>query len=189
MNSMPQEIFDVWSDEWHEWRTNHRSRDTMREIALAVEPIVDEIDALVAYASRKQLTINEVVYYLNAWEYGGDAGLEALRNPEILTTERARRAAKQVEKALTDAGFTRMRVTDEGTAIGVYEIMTRSNGDYFLMPCCQLRWTSAGNLWHLYWMRKFHAWWPYPPSATGHRFSLAARIRQLITDPDGCFWG
>ena len=81
------------------------------------------------------------------------------------------------------------RLTDEGTALGVYEIQQRMNGDKYLFPICQLRLTVASRQWHLYWMRKFDAWWPYPLPKTGRKFALKARIQQMLEDDYGCFWG
>ena len=81
------------------------------------------------------------------------------------------------------------RITDEGTAIGVHEIRTRSNGEKYLFAICQLRVTLAGNQWHLYWMREFDAWWPYSLPEKGAQFTLKARLQQVLKDQDGCFWG
>ncbi|MFN2217308.1 MAG: DUF3024 domain-containing protein, partial [Anaerolineae bacterium] len=81
------------------------------------------------------------------------------------------------------------RLTDEGTGIGVYQIQERIDGDRYLFPICQFWLTLKGKMWHLYWMRKFDAWWPYPPPPARHRYTLKARIEQLLLDEDGCFWG
>ena len=106
------------------------------------------------------------------------------------------------EKASTTRILTRMhglsglleewipyRLTDEGTAIGVYEIQQRRNGDKYLFAICQFRLTLEGHLWHLYWMRKFDAWWPYPPPEHGRKYTLKARVQQVLEDEYGCFWG
>jgi hypothetical protein len=81
------------------------------------------------------------------------------------------------------------RLTDEGTAVGLYEIQERWNGDKYLFPICQFRLTLASQQWHLYWMRKFDAWWPYPPPMVGAKYTLPARVRQVLEDENGCFWG
>jgi len=79
------------------------------------------------------------------------------------------------------------RITDEGTAIGIYDIQQRwQTKEPYLFPVCQLRLT--GNKWHLYWMRKFDAWWPYEPPKKGRKYSLDAHLQQLIADEYGCFW-
>ena len=178
-------------EEWNEWRADNRSLETMRRIALDAVGFKDDDAAFYAYADQHHLTVNEVAYYLNAYEYGGEAGLEAIRNPDIIPPEVARRAIKTVGTTL-DAHFQGRlpyRITDEGTAIGVYEIQQRSNGDKYLFPICEFRLTLASNQWHLYWMRKFDAWWPYPLPERGRKFTLKARLQQVLEDQFGCFWG
>lgn len=74
-------MVDPWSEEWDPWRANNRSLATMRHIALEALKFKEEDAAYYRYAAEHNLTINEVVYYLNAYEYGGDAGLEASAIP------------------------------------------------------------------------------------------------------------
>ena len=62
------------------------------------------------------------------------------------------------------------------------------SGESFLFAICQLRLTLADNHWHLYWMRKFDAWWPYSLPLTGRKFTLRARMQQVLDDEYGCFW-
>ena len=81
------------------------------------------------------------------------------------------------------------RTTDEGSAIGVYEIQQRQSGDKYLLPICQLRLTVTSMRWHLYWMRSFDAWWPYSLPKQGRKHTLRARLRQVLEDEFGCFWG
>jgi hypothetical protein len=121
--------------------------------------------------------VNEVACYLNAYEYGGEAGLEAIRNPDIIPPDVERGAIKVIAKVL-DQHFEDQvpyRLTDEGTGIGRYEIQERQNGARYLFPVCQLRLTLATRQWHLYWMRKFDAWWPYPLRERGRKHMLAQR--------------
>ncbi len=91
-------------------------------------------------------------------------------NPDIILPDAARQALKTIGKALQEYGP--LRLTDEGTGLGVYQIQQRANGDRYLFPVCQFRLTLKGRKWHLYWIRKFDAWWPYPPSKSGRRFTL-----------------
>jgi hypothetical protein len=177
--------------EWDQHTADHRSIETVRRIALDALQLKGDDTAFYAYADEHNLTVNEVVYYLNAYEAGGDAGLQALRNPDIIPPEVARRAIKTIATTL-DAHFQGRlpyRITDEGTAIGVYEIRQRRNGEKYLFATCQLRVTLASNQWHLCWMRKFDAWWPYPLPERGHKHTLKARLQQLLEDEWGCFWG
>lgn len=180
------------NEEWNQYRADNRSQNEMRCIALdALEFADDEGPAYVRYAAAHRLTVDEIVYYLNAYEAGGDIGLQAIRNPDIMPAAYARKAAATVAKTLDRflEGRLSLRITDEGTAIGVYEIQRRRNGDEYLFKICQLRVTLAADQWHLYWWRSFRAWWPYPPPERGPQWSLTARLRQLTEDPDGCFWG
>jgi hypothetical protein len=177
-------------EEWNQWIADNRSLSEMRRVAQDALQFEDD-DAFYTYAEKHHLTVNEVEYYLNAYEAGGDAGLEAIRNPDIIPPDEARRAIKTIAEML-DAHFEGRlpyRLTDEGTAIGVYQIQQRMNGDRYLFAICQLRMTLATRQWHLYWMRKFDAWWPYPLPEAGRKFTLRARMQQVLEDEWGCFWG
>jgi hypothetical protein len=81
------------------------------------------------------------------------------------------------------------RITDGGTAIGLYQIQQRKSGEEYLFEICQFRLTRETNQWHLYWLRKFEAWWPYSPPEMGRKFTLEARGQQVLDDEYGCFWG
>ena len=178
-------------DEWNQWTADNRDIETMRRIALDAIELRDDDAAFYDYADEHNLTVNEVAYYLNAYKAGGEAGLKAIRNPDIIPPDVARRAIKTIAKML-DAHFEGRlpyRLTDEGTAIGVYEIQQRRNGDKYLFAICQLRLTLASRQWHLYWMRKFDAWWPYPLPQRGRKHTLRARVQQVLEDRWGCFWG
>lgn len=183
---------DVWNEDWNQQRADWRSIDTMRQIALDAQKLGQDWEAFEKYAAEHQLTINEVVYYLNAYEYGGEAGLRAIHAPDIIPPDVAREAIKTITKMLDQHFQDRIpsRLTDEGIGIGLYEIQQRwQTGDKYLFPICQLRLTLASNQWHLYWMRKFDAWWPYPLPQRGHKYTLKARVQQLLEDESGCFWG
>ena len=175
---------------WDQWTADNRHIDTMRRIAQDALQFEDD-RAFHTYAEQHHLTVNEVAYYLNAYQAGGAAGLEAIRNPDIIPPEDAQLAIRKIAKILDEhfRGQLPYRLTDEGTAIGVYEIQQRRNGDKYLFGICQLRLTLETRHWHLYWMRKFDAWWPYPVPDTGRKFTLRARMQQVIEDRWGCFWG
>jgi hypothetical protein len=175
---------------WNQWTADNRHLDAMRRVALDALQFEDA-DDFYTYAEDHQLTVNEVAYYLNAYEAGGDAGLEAIRNPDIIPPDVARGAIKTMGKMLDDhfEDCLPYRLTDEGTAVGLYEIQERTNGDRYLFAICQLRVTLATRQWHLYWMRKFDAWWPYPLPESGRRFTLRARMHQVLEDRWGCFFG
>lgn len=64
----------------------------IRQIALDALILTDNGEALYRYATEHQLTVNEVIYYQNAYEYGGDASLGYVRNPDIIPPDLARRA-------------------------------------------------------------------------------------------------
>jgi hypothetical protein len=177
-------------EHWDAQRAHSRSLSEMRRIAQEALALPDDYDAVYPYAVARGLTVNEVVYYVNAYEAGKDDGLRALVAPDIIPEDIARHVVQTIDAALREhfqeGGFYRM--TDEGTAIGVYEIQQRwQTKEPYLFPVCQFRLT--GKKWHLYWMRKFDAWWPYRPPEHGHKFTLQARLQQLLDDEDGCFWG
>jgi hypothetical protein len=177
-------------EEWDQGRADSRSLERMRHIALDAMEFGDDDAAFHTYAAEHKLTVNEMVYYLNAYEAGGDVGLQAIRNPDIIPPKVARKAMRTIA-AMLDAYFEGRlpyRLTDEGMAVGVYQIQQRMSGEKFLFPICQLRMTVASNQWHLYWMRAFDAWWPHSLPRTGRKFTLRARIQQLLEDEYGCFW-
>jgi hypothetical protein len=179
------------AETWDAWTANHRSLETMRRIALDALECKEDDRRFYTYAAEHGLTVDEVAYYLNAYEAGGIAGLEAIRNPDIIPPDVARGAIETIAAAL-DAHFEGRlpyRLTDEGTGIGVYEIQERRNGDKYLFAICQFRLTLKGRLWHLYWMRKFDAWWPYPAPERGRKHTFKARLQQVLEDEHGCFWG
>jgi len=182
---------DTWTEEWDQQRAERRGIETMRRIALDALQFKEDNGAFYTYAARHDLTVDEVAYYLNAYESGGDAGLEAIRNPDIIPPDVARKAIKTIAATLDEhfQGRLPYRLTDEGTAVGVYEIQQRKNGEKYLFAICQFRLTLEGRQWHLYWMRKFDAWWPYPPPSSGRRYTLKARLQQVLEDEYGCFWG
>ena len=178
-------------EEWDQHLADSRSIETMRRIALDAMEFGDDDAAFYTYAKEHNLTVNEVDYYLNAYEAGGEVGLQAIRNPDIIPPDVARKAIETIAALLDEhfEGRLPYRLTDERTAVGVCEIQQRMNGVEYLFPICQFRLTVAGRQWHLYWMRKFDAWWPYPLLKTGHKFALKARIQQVLEDEYGCFWG
>lgn len=180
-------LFD--SNEWDQHRADRRSLKDMRKIALDALKLDDQ--GFYTYARQHNIPVNEIVYYFNAYEAGGDVGLQAIRAPDIIPPETARRAIRIITKAVNEflEGRIPFRVTDEGIGIGVYEIRQRMNSDKYVFAVCQFRLTLATHQWHLYWMRKFDAWWPYSLPEFGPKFTLNARLKQLFEDVDGCFWG
>jgi hypothetical protein len=71
-------------EEWNQQRADRRSLETMRRIALDAMEFKDDDGAFYTYADEHGLTVNEVAFYLNAYEYGGDAGLQVIRNKTFL---------------------------------------------------------------------------------------------------------
>ncbi|MFC1961145.1 DUF3024 domain-containing protein [Chloroflexota bacterium] len=181
------------NDEWNQERASNRGIETMRQIAQDALAFDDDPDYAVyeSYARQHNLTVNEIVYYLNAYDYGGDDGLHAIRNPDIIPPDVVRNAKKLIAKML-DAHFEgrlRYRITDDGTGIGLHEIQRRMDGSEYLFEICQFRRTNEANQWHLYWMRKFEAWWPYSLPEQGRRYTVRARVQQVLDDGWSCFWG
>ena len=177
-------------DEWDQRIADSRSIETMRRIARDAMGLGDDGAAFDAYAEQHKHTVDEIVYYLNAYEAGGDEGLHALRAPDIIPLEVAHRARKTIAAMLEEwSPALPYRTTDEGTAIGICEIQQRQSGEKYLFEICQLRLTVTSMHWHLYWMRSFDAWWPYPLPRQGRKHTLRARLRQVLEDEFGCFWG
>ena len=178
-------------EEWDQGLADSRSIETMRRIALDAMGFRDDDAAFHTYAVEQGLTVNEVAYYLNAYEAGGEVGLQAIRSPDVIPPDVARMAMETIAGVLEEhfQGRLSYRLTDEGMAIGVYEIQQRMSGEKYLFPICQLRLTTASNKWHLYWMRQFDAWWPYPLPERGRKHTLKARLQQVLDDEFGCFWG
>ena len=137
---------NVRSEEWNQRRAEERSLDTMCQIALNALDFGDDDKALQQYAAKNKLTVNEVLYYLNAYQYGGEPGLKAVKSPDIIPPEIARRSLKTIAKALDKhlQGRLAYRLTDEGTALGLYEIRQRwQSKQKFLFPVAQFRLTVA----------------------------------------------
>jgi hypothetical protein len=74
-------------DEWDQQIADSRSVETMRRIAQDAMCFGDDGAAFYTYADQHKLTVNEIVYYLNAYEAGGDEGLRTLRAPDIIPPE------------------------------------------------------------------------------------------------------
>lgn len=179
-------------EEWDQESAERRTLETMRRIAQDALEFGDDAGAFERYAVEHRLTVNEIVYYLNAYEYGREEGLQAIRAPDIIPPDTARQAVKTIAATLEDhfEGRLPYRLTDEGTAIGLYEIhQRRQTREQYLFPVAQFRLTVASTHWHLYWMRQFDAWWPYSPPLKGPKYTLRARVHQVIADEHGCFWG
>lgn len=82
------------------------------------------------------MIVNESVYYLNAYEWTGNTGLETVRNADTIPRNRARRDIMRIARIPDDdfQGELPYRVTDEGIATGVYHIQQRANGDEYFVP-------------------------------------------------------
>ena len=194
LSSSTQEVTDedapvAECTDWDQHRADRRSLEDMRQIALDALKLDDQ--GFYTYARKHKIPINKIVYYFNVYEAGGDVGLQAVRAPDIIPPEVARRAIRIITKAVDRFLEDRIpfRVTDEGTGIGVYEIWQRMDSDIFLFAVRQFRLTLATHQWHLYWMRKFDAWWPYSLPESDPKFTLNARLKQLFEDVYSCFWG
>lgn len=87
------------------------------------------------------------------------------------------------------AGRLRYCVTGEGTGITLCQVQRSMDGTEYLFAICQFRRTDETNQWHLCWMRKFEAWWPYSLPEQGRRVTLWTRVQQVPDDDWVCFWG
>ncbi|MFC1879445.1 hypothetical protein ACFLZW_05985 [Chloroflexota bacterium] len=122
----------IFPDEWDPIRAKRRSLPTMERIAKdALEFADGPGPAYDDYAIKHHLNINEIVYYLNAYESSSVYGLEAIRNPDIIPPDYARQKVKVVTRSLeSKISCIPLRITDEGTAIGVYQINQIRDGQH-----------------------------------------------------------
>ena len=163
--------------------------ETLQRVVSDVLPLRDDVAALNAYAAQNHLQLDDLVLFSDAWEFGGDEGLKALLHPDILPSRVARRTCTQIRNLLTVHFAARrdFRITDEGTAIGVYHIRYHNTGMAYLHPIAQLRATLPTRHWHLY-ARHNDLWWPIAPPVSGrYRFTLKTRVQQIIDDRGGRF--
>jgi Protein of unknown function (DUF3024) len=61
------------------------------------------------------------------------------------------------------------------------------SSEWIELEIAKLRYVRTRNEWQLYWKRASGKWWPYEPY-TGVK-NLAAMIREIDLDSDGCFFG
>ena len=119
--------------EWDQQRADSRTIVKMRRIAQDAMYFDEDSTDLDGYAKKHKLMADEVLYYLNAYEAGEDEGLYALRRPDIIPLEVANQARDAISVIVEErAPGLAYRTTDEGTAIGMYEVRRRQNGDEYL---------------------------------------------------------
>jgi len=60
-------------------------------------------------------------------------------------------------------------------------------GERILLEIAKLKYVRVRNEWHLYWKRASGKWWPYEPHSSSK--TLAATIKEIDVDSNGCFFG
>ena len=63
----------------------------------------------------------------------------------------------------------------------------RPSSKWIVLEIAKLRYLRARNEWQLYWKRASGKWWPYEPHTSSR--TLAAMIKEIELDSDGCFFG
>jgi hypothetical protein len=178
--------------DWDQFSVDSKTFQEKLKIVQTILPHQDHEMAYLQFADKFDVPVNEIVYYLNAFEEGGESGVKAIHSPDIIPEEIVKRTIAKIKKTLR-ANFPenfKFRVTDEGTAIGVYEIQKRfQSEEEYLFPGFQLRLTLENGWWHVYWRRKFDVWWPYVPDTPMRNHSLTEILNIVIVDKHGCFWG
>ncbi len=61
------------------------------------------------------------------------------------------------------------------------------SSERIVLEIAKLRYVRSRNEWQLYWKRTSGKWWPYEPHASSK--TLAAMIKEIDVDSDGCFFG
>lgn len=134
-------------------------------------------------------------YYSNAYEAAGESGLKALTYRKKMSAKTREQALEKINEYLSKKISVHLRsqigfiVKTQGNRITVFEKRPLF-GDPSETSCLevfQVRYTNFNNRWHLYWMRKFHIWWPYVPERS--IYTIDDCIREVKKDIWGCFWG
>lgn len=166
--------------------------EKMRRFIHDLEQTDGDIRATPESDSRLAVPTHKRQWIQATYDCGGDEGLRTAISPDILPQRLARRTTTTVRNTLSaaHAGLKALRITDEGTAIGAYEISYNAIGEAFLLPICQLRLATATRQWHLYsFNRSDGEWWPYAPPESGrYRYTLKTRLQQVIDDRQRRFW-
>ncbi|HBB88254.1 MAG TPA: hypothetical protein DC047_11620 [Blastocatellia bacterium] len=59
--------------------------------------------------------------------------------------------------------------------------------EWIALEIAKLRYVRKSDEWQLYWKRASGKWWPYEPLTRSK--TLAAMIKEIDLDSDGCFFG
>jgi Protein of unknown function (DUF3024) len=59
--------------------------------------------------------------------------------------------------------------------------------EWIVLEIAKLKYVRVRNEWQLYWQRASGKWWPYEPHSTSK--TLAAMIKEIDVDSNGCFFG
>lgn len=149
------------------------------------------------YKMAKESGLGEMwlSYYSNAYEAAGESGLKALSYKKKMPDEIRKDAVDKVNEYLYNRVPSNLRKEIGFLVKARYNRITVSEkrplfSDPLQTSCIevfQARYTDFDNRWHLYWMRKFHKWWPYVPKKA--IYTVKDCIREVDEDGWGCFWG
>jgi len=124
-------------------------------------------------ARESKLSVNQLAYYLNAYEAAGESGIKALTYNKKLPDDIRLEALGMISTYLRDKcdSIPEMHKHKIGIAADVRgnRITVYERRPVFSDPSrwCRssvfhIRYTGYDKRWHLYWRRASGKWWPFP---------------------------
>ncbi|MCK4421234.1 DUF3024 domain-containing protein [candidate division WOR-3 bacterium] len=146
-------------------------------------------------AKESGLGTRWLTYYANAYEAAGESGLKALTYRKKMPVQIQAQALEKINEYLSNRVPVHLRseigflVKTQNNRITVFEKrpLFSDTSKEVCIEAVQIRYTDFDKRWHLYWMRKFHIWWPYIPEQPV--YTIDDCIREVKGDIWGCFWG
>jgi len=145
-------------------------------------------------AKESSLGDRRLSYYANAYEAAGESGVRALSYRKKMPLGIHKKAVDKINKYLFNSippklrkeiGFL-VKAKDNRITVSDKRLLFSNPSMTSCVEAFQVRYTDFDDRWHLYWMRKFHKWWPYIPQKPIHTTDDC--IREVKNDPWGCFF-
>lgn len=149
------------------------------------------------YKMTKESGIRKMwlTYYSNAYEAAGESGMRVLSYRKKMPDKIRKKAMKVINAYLhnrvpkdlrREIGFLVKAQYNRITASEKRPLFSKPS-QTSCIEIFQVRYTDFDNRWHLYWMRKFHKWWPYIPQEP--IYTIQDCLEEVKADAWGCFWG